>query len=132
MSEDIASRALRLVGTPFVHQGRLPGVAMDCLGVVVVAVGAQANDERDYHRMPDAGRLRRMLDYYFEREPATTLVDAPIGSVIAFAFGRARKVRHLGVRTRDGFVHATEERVVEQAIAPPWASYFEGAYRWRA
>lgn len=132
MSEQIAARALGFVGTPFRHQGRLPGVGLDCLGVVVFACGACSDDRRDYGRLPDARALRAALDERFERLAVTRLEDAPIGSVIAFHFSRRRALRHLGVRVADGFVHADEFRVRVEPIAEPWLSRFEGAYRWRA
>jgi cell wall-associated NlpC family hydrolase len=132
VSVEIADRALSFVGTPFRHQGRLPGVGLDCLGVVVFACGATRDDRRDYGRMPDARALRDALDSRFERLLVETLEEAPIGAVLAFHFSARRALRHLGVRVADGFVHADEFRVRVQPIAEPWVSRFAGAYRWRA
>lgn len=132
MSEQIAARALGFVGTPFRHQGRLPGVGLDCLGVVVFACGASTHDRREYGRLPDARALRAALDERFERLGAASLQEAPIGAILAFHFAKRRALRHLGVRVADGFVHADEFRVRVEPIAEPWLSRFEGAYRWRA
>lgn len=130
----IDARALELVGTPFRHQGRTPGIGLDCLGVVLHACGAaaQAHDRRDYHRVPDARALRDALHERFERIEGATLATAPIGSVLAFHFSRRRALRHLGVRVADGFVHADEFAVRLEPVASPWVERFEGAYRWRA
>ncbi len=36
--EDFVRVARSYIGTPFHHQGRLPGVGLDCAGVIVCAL----------------------------------------------------------------------------------------------
>lgn len=59
----LAARAL--IGTPFQHQGRLAGVACDCIGLPVLvarAVGYLADiPPADYARRPDGIRLQQAL-----------------------------------------------------------------------
>lgn len=130
---EIAERALRLVGTPFRHQGRLAGIGLDCLGVVVLAVHGQEHDQRAYPRVPDTLALQHALNTLFERLDCYYIEDAPIGSVLAFAHGAKRRVRHLAIRTDVGFVHADPRLgVVETTIVQPFIDQFAGAYRWRS
>lgn len=129
---EVADRALRLVGTKFRHQGRLPGVGLDCLGVVVFSCGIREFDQRDYHRLPEARRLREALDELFVRLDCDWLEDAPVGSVLAFTMGTKRTLRHLGIRTYAGFVHADEFMVREESTDNlNWRDRFEGAYQWQ-
>ena len=63
--EDIVAAARALIGTPFVHQGRRPRVALDCAGLVVAVadeVGIAALDQRGYGRRPSNGLLESALD----------------------------------------------------------------------
>lgn len=127
-----ATRALECVGTRFRHQGRLPGVGLDCLGLVVHAVSGEAHDQRNYPAVPDSVALQSALDRLFDRLDVEWIEDAPAGSVLAFAFGSHRRVRHLAVRTDVGMVHAVRPTgVVETPLVEPWISRFYGAYRWR-
>lgn len=48
-------------GVRWQHQGRLPGVALDCAGLVVVAarmVGLEVQDQTTYDRRPDTAVLQ--------------------------------------------------------------------------
>ncbi len=54
--EDIAREARALKGTPFHHQGRLPGVGIDCIGTILVPahrLGLTDFDFSGYGRQPD-------------------------------------------------------------------------------
>lgn len=51
--EDIIATAKSMLGTPYHHQGRVPGVGLDCIGLVVCtvrALGAVIQDRTDYPR----------------------------------------------------------------------------------
>ena len=133
----IAERALACVGTRFGHQGRLPGGHLDCLGLVVVAIGSPAAcvDQRDYATEPDGDRLCAALEEHFERLDVLTIDDAPVGSVLAFWLGRPKpsRVRHLGIRTGLGMVDARRQfGVVNRPIDDDLAERLWGAFRWRA
>ena len=136
---DIVTRARSALGTPFRHQGRQPHVGLDCLGLVVHALGrgAQAVDQKDYARVPDSIRLAAALHRYFDELDVADPNDAPAGSVLAFCvFGDPRRsVRHLGIKSDRGMIHArhgARNSVVEIEIRPAWQDLFVGAYQWRA
>ncbi|MBK7357570.1 NlpC/P60 family protein [Propionivibrio sp.] len=63
-ADDIINAARACLGTPFRHQGRIPGVALDCAGLVVAvakAIGADYNDVAGYGRTPYGGMLESCL-----------------------------------------------------------------------
>jgi len=50
-ADEILAAARACLGTPFLHQGRIPGVALDCAGLVVAvaqAIGADYVDRTGY------------------------------------------------------------------------------------
>lgn len=131
----IAERALRMLGTPFRHQGRQPGVGVDCLGLVVCAIGGRALelDECDYAELPDGERLSAALEAHFAPLPVDYADDAPTGAVLAFRAGRESHPRHLAIRTDAGMVHARRgdrRGVVEVGLDGHWNKVFVGAWAW--
>lgn len=60
------------VGTPLQHGGRLPGVAIDCVGIPIVALaslGIEVGPTATYHVMPQIGTLETELAGYCDRLP---------------------------------------------------------------
>lgn len=133
----IADAARSCVGTRFRHQGRQPGVGLDCLGLVVCSIGGRALslDQVDYAEMPDGYRMRVALERYFAPIDVHFAEDAPAGAVLAFAQerDRDREPRHVGIRTDAGMIHALRRAgrgVVEDELGPHWQRMFVGAYAW--
>lgn len=65
---DILSAARLMLGTPYHHQGRTPGVGLDCIGLVMAVaarLGVRTTDDT-YGHWPVDGRLYR----WFEEENA--------------------------------------------------------------
>jgi len=111
-----------LLGTPYVHQGRLPGIGIDCIGVISCAanhLGIPHTDNTCYRSRPtgvlvpkfiEAGLIRRDD---LEVEPARILV---------FEF-RKGNPQHIAVATsKDRMVHthAGIKSVVEHQIDTKW------------
>lgn len=127
-ADDIVAAARGCVGTRFRGQGRVSGVGLDCLGVVIfaaAAAGVRLPDAPDYS-LRGEGLLR--LD---QRIAAAMLrVDsAGAGDVMLFEPGPA--MRHLGVWTGSSLIHAHAglRRVVEGPVDPAWTLI--GIYRFR-
>jgi len=62
---DVVAAARAQLGAPWMHQARLPGIALDCAGLVVAVaeeVGIAALDQRGYGRRPSNGLLESALD----------------------------------------------------------------------
>ena len=84
-------------GTPCAHQGRLPGVGLDCIGPTICAAKAlglkdAGFDISDYTRQPD-GSLMPYLDAHLMRKPRAELA---LGDVVLNAF-RLGKPQHIAV-----------------------------------
>lgn len=94
---DIVAAARALLGTPFHHQGRVPGVGVDCAGVPICiarALGLVAPDwdVTAYPRVPDGVSLQRYCD------DALLPATAPEpGGVVLVAWGASGLPQHLGV-----------------------------------
>lgn len=120
---DIIGAARACLRTPWVHQGRMPGVALDCAGLVICvarAVGAVSPDfdVNGYARQPD-GTLLEVCDRLMTR------ISAPeLGAVVVAAI--ADDPQHLGILTDYphgagfGFIHACTARrmVIEHRYMP--------------
>jgi cell wall-associated NlpC family hydrolase len=135
---DIVAEARRWLRTPFVHQGRLLGVAVDCAGVATEtarALGLETCDARDYHRQPDGATLERLCDEHMARVPYGAPVEP--GDVLLMRI--AREPQHLAIvsAVADGkpaaLIHAYTEvgEVVEHSLDARWRRRIIRAYRMR-
>jgi cell wall-associated NlpC family hydrolase len=113
--QDIAAAAAGLVGTRWRHQGRLPGIGLDCGGVVVAAgrlAGLECPEEHpDYDGIPSEDRIRASLERFADRV-GDALADARPGDVLQLAEGGI--ACHLAVLVRS----SPPEMVHCVAIAP--------------
>lgn len=92
---DIIEAARSFVGTPYSHQARLPGVALDCVGVVICLARqfrlvAPDFDVTGYQRRADGHTLMHELGAHLVR------VDSPKpGDVVCVAFDQ--NPQHVGI-----------------------------------
>jgi cell wall-associated NlpC family hydrolase len=122
----IVAAARACVGTRFRSQGRVPGLGLDCVGVVLVAAAAAGITV-----VPPAYALGG--DH--EAEAERLLSASGCGAVAAalpgdiLVLAPAVQRRHLAVITPAGIVHADAGlgRVVEAPLAAGWAII--GAWR---
>ena len=129
--QDVIDAAAALLETPFVHQGRIPGVALDCAGVIVAvaaALGVEHDDVAGYPRLPSNGVLRCALD----RQPGLIAVRndaiAP-GDILLMRF--KREPQHLGIYTGKTIIHAWQiiGKVCEHDFDEDWHRRLVVAYR---
>ncbi len=86
------------LGTPYHHQGRLPGVGMDCPAPLICAAWAHgikpaSFDVKAYEREPDGKTLKGLCDAHLE----PIAFDAAVpGDVLLCKFNGGRP-RHLGI-----------------------------------
>ncbi len=81
-----------LVGTPYRHQGRVPGVGLDCVGLGVVAaraVGLEIKDQAVYQRLAEGNTL---LDRLAENGDEIPVAEALPGDCLAIWFDRGSRV----------------------------------------
>jgi cell wall-associated NlpC family hydrolase len=127
--DELVAAAIAMVGTPFHAQGRMPGVGLDCVGVVVCAArqcGHMPNDRSAYPMQPD-GTLRPAI------EAALVRVDgAPEpGDVLLMAFA-GLEPHHVAIYIGDdqivhAYVHA--RKVAKQQYTQYWKSKVVAVYR---
>ena len=70
---DIVWAARSYIGTPFHHQGRLPGVGLDCMGVpwcALRAAGRVVTGRIDYPRAPNGKLLDELGAQFWAVDPA--------------------------------------------------------------
>ena len=123
------------IGTPFHHQGRMAGMGLDCIGLVIhalAAVGVNVQDNTQYGRQPDAQALHdallahgfvRCADCYDEQA-----VQA--GDIALFRFHGAAE--HVGIlSSKDSIIHAfaPARKVVETEMGTTWQTRCLGLYR---
>ena len=119
-SAAIVAAARGCVGTRFRVQGRVPGHALDCIGVVLVAArAAGANFVVPPYRL---GSDREAdLDAALAAHGCVAVTAAEPGDILVVAPAAHR--RHLGIAVPGGLVHAHAGlgRVVEGPIDADWA-----------
>lgn len=117
----IAERALAQIGTRFRLHGRTPHVALDCVGLVAVAIG----DLRGTSEIPSGYRIRGTYDArvraFFRPTAFVELPpDAACEAGDILLLGVDSRQQHLAVVAPHGWVHAHAglRRVV---LSPPEA-----------
>ncbi len=136
VANDVISRARSLVDTPYHHQGRRPGVGIDCIGVVVVIAkrrGYFSYDDTNYGRDPFDDRLERGLARFFTPVPFVRNQQPEPGAVLWFVHPKTER-NHVAIATYTGMIHAESlmgrGRVVEQPIGAKWHRNLKGVYLW--
>jgi cell wall-associated NlpC family hydrolase len=90
----VVAAARRHIGTPWQHQGRLPGAALDCAGLVVVVARELGlvppdADVHGYSQAPDGSMLEHCARWM---EP---IADIEPGAVLALV--TSRQPQHLAI-----------------------------------
>ncbi len=134
-SADVVAAARRQLGARWMHQARLPGVAMDCVGLVIVVARqlglvAPDFDVGPYGRQPDGSMLT------LAGQHMRPLSSIELGAVLAVAVDR--DPQHMGIvgDYRHGgwsIIHAhsmsSPPRVVETRLMWSAVMRLRGLYR---
>ncbi len=130
---DIAAEARTWCNTPWRHQGRLMGIAIDCGGLITMtgkALGILEFDWTVYNRIPDGVTLRALCDKYLDR------VDhMAVGYILLMHF--KGPPQHLGILGDKGkpfsliHAHAESRKCVEHRLDERWLNMICGMYRYR-
>ena len=127
--ERMIDAARACVGTPFHHQGRLPKVGLDCIGLVIVALRAVhvvVNDKTDYGRRPDGKSLIAAL----EAHGVIRVDDVKAGDILVFRYDR--QPQHVALATSaHTMIHsfAPAGKVIETSFGAYWKRRLVGVYR---
>jgi cell wall-associated NlpC family hydrolase len=131
--EAVVTAAERYIGTPFHHQGRLPGVGLDCIGLVLCALreaGYQPPESSEaYGRAPKPTTMRRQL----LRASRVLGADEPWRPGDALWLRIKRDPSHIALWTGHDLIHAYAQvgRVVRQPLDAQWRQCVESALRYR-
>ena len=131
---EVVTIARQWLGTRWLHQGRLKGVGVDCVGFVA-EVGRECGllsvqEAANYKRRPD-GSLRSKMDAYLTPIDKRDLQPA---DVVLMAFGGVEThVGMVGDYPAEGelsLIHAyvTARKVVEHRLDPTWRQRIAAAY----
>ena len=129
--EQIIAEARALLGTPWAHQGRTPGVGIDCAGVVVhiLALNGIRYDVSGYAYEPN-GELTLHADSCLTRISKAAFQPA---DVLVF---RIKKLpQHVALATDKGILHSfnrgpgTLSKVVETGLTDQWRAHIVAAYK---
>jgi cell wall-associated NlpC family hydrolase len=128
---EIIGYARECLGTPFRHQGRICGVALDCAGVIVhVAnrLGFEVIETLGYTRRPGMGLLEAAADC----QPFLVRVakkDKQPGDILMMHF--TNDPQHVGIYTGDTIIHALWDvkKTTEHRLDALWESRIDRVYR---
>lgn len=118
--------AREYIGTPWVHDARLKGVGVDCVGLIVCALaelGVDVPDERGYSRDDEFDRMTSRIE-----AQCTMLLDHEAswpGDLVVFRGPRI--TNHVGIYTdTENFIHAWNSPTVSAVVEMPFDAYWTG------
>ena len=126
----VVDAARSMLKTPFRHQGRVPGLALDCAGLVVCAAtqaGYLPNDYQGYGRTPANGLLESAVE---SQSFLQRIIGEPIaGDILLMRF--AGDPQHLAICAGETIIHAWEAvgMVCEHRLDDKWRRRIVGIYR---
>lgn len=128
-ADEVIAAACSALGTPFRHQGRQVGKALDCAGLIIHVVrelDIEHADQSGYARRPSNGLLESALDGQPCLERVT---DMQPGDVLLMRF--KGDPQHLGIFTGENLIHAYQPvgKVCEHRLDDEWRSRIVRIYR---
>lgn len=131
IANDIVYAARECIGTPFKHQGRLVGKALDCAGLVVhVAqrIGADYIDLSGYGRNPSGGILQQTLD---SNDWIELQSNPQYGDILLMRF--SGEPQHLAICAGGTIIHsyANVKQVCEHRFSDVWRKRVVAVYRYK-
>lgn len=128
---EVVEAARRQIGTPYRHQGRVAGLALDCVGLLVLAAreaGCEVVDCEAYGPLGDADLIER-----FMAQNAAPIAPEQVepGDILGLRVGRGSRPLHLALRTDLGLLHTDARlgRVVEHGMDRKWFARVVAAWR---
>lgn len=128
LPEQVIESARRWIGTPYQHQGRLLGVGVDCLGLIIGVttdlglIDPSLLDYGDYARVPDGDFLQTEIAKFCTQidlpDPGQPL---PTGLLVLFRF--RGDPQHCGISSHYGAVihsHQGAGKVCEHNLDAKW------------
>ncbi len=136
IAKSVEATAREYIGTRWHHQGRVKGVGVDCVGLVIcVARDLGLGDFTTgggYGRLPTGGRLRAGLTADLDSVPMTEMQP---GDVVLMRF--SGEPQHVAILSDMGgrlgliHAHATQRKVVEHGLDDVWKSRIVAVFRFK-
>ena len=134
--EALVKAVLQHVGTRWHHQGRTPGVGLDCIGLYVVSavgLGAALQDFQGYGPIP---RPEILMAQVQRQLVEVSRDERQVGDLLCFAAPESGKPSHFGVlvaRAPDRMVHAfaKHRRVALEPVADQWVAALHSVWTLR-
>lgn len=131
--DQIVEIARSQLNTPFKHQGRLPGVAFDCAGLlqfVLESLSLPHNDLKGYPRLP----YKNMISHVLDSQPCLEKIQrsqALSGDVYLMQMHRMKEPMHIAIVTDAGIIHAYSDaqKIVEHRLPDEWIKNIHSTYR---
>lgn len=126
--DQVVSQAQTWLGTPWHHQGRLKGVGVDCIGLLIGVgkeLGIPLQDYQEYGRFPDGQHLANEL----ARQTIKKNSQPTPGDIMLF---RVYKMpQHIAICTPTGLIHAHQGvmKVVETSMPKYWDTHILGVFQ---
>lgn len=134
IAKAIVEKAREYEGTRWQHQGRVKGLAIDCIGLVVCTLqelGLTDQNPSNYGRVPDGVTLRRGLT---EHLIPVAFAQRQEGDIVLFRYNEAPQ--HVAFLTtlpdgREGIIHAYAgaRKVVEHGFDDVWKARVVQCFR---
>lgn len=129
--EEIIKVARSIVGTPYVHQGRVKGVGVDCVGTILIV--ARELNLTDFE-ISGYGRRSEGVEMFAEfKQQCGNPVDNPLpGDILMFA---EKDWRHCGILSSKDEVntiihtHRAVKKCVEHCLDNYWQTMIFAAFR---
>lgn len=128
--DEIVAAARAELGTPFKHQGRIPGKELDCIGLALIVARKWYDlpDTEAYGIMPIGGKL----ESGFDSHPLLERVkEAQAGDILIMRFGTYPQ--HVAICAGDTIIHSYSSvgKVVEHRYSDVWRKRTVRVYRFR-
>ena len=131
---DIIKKGREFIGTPFVHQGRLKGIGVDCIGLitgVAKELGLFDVVTPPYRRYSDGTLLMQEMLKVFD--PADLDSKVPGDIIIYWVDKSSKHPQHVGILTETGVIHTYDRvmKVIEAPTTPRWEDRITHVFKWR-
>jgi cell wall-associated NlpC family hydrolase len=133
--DEIIAAARAALGTPFVHQGRQVGVALDCAGLmdhVATVLDVPHVDVAAYARRPSGGRLEATFDAHVASgviERVLPISQRKAGDILIMHFGG--EPQHIAIFSGQTIIHSWQGpgKVCEHRMDDVWVKRIVRVYR---
>lgn len=132
--EDFIKIIKSYIGTPFVHQGRVPKIGIDCAGVVICALkelGLDFYDLNNYNMRPSQDDvLSKIIENGFSD---VSINDMKKGDLLLMSYDG--NIQHIAVVSETNpvyIIHAvTNKKVIEHRLDEVWKNRVKRVFRFK-